>query len=137
VVTDSSKAFFIQQQFAGKKIGIFYKFKAEFDALKHVFGDELVANLDQFDNGARVIALQISSGREGVSLRNADVLVYYNIDFSAVSYWQSRDRMTTIDRKFNDIYWIFAKGGIEKKIYEVVQKKRDFTLSYFRKHCLN
>lgn len=136
VVTDSTKALYIKKEFEGKKIGIFYKFKAEFDALKEVFGDELVDDLEQFNNGARAIALQIVSGREGISLKNADVLVYYNIDFSAVSYWQSRDRMTTIDRKFNDIYWIFSKGGIEKKIYNVVQEKRDYTLNYFKKDFL-
>ena len=55
-----------------------------------------------------------------------------NIDFSAVSYWQSRDRLTTMDRKINDIYWIFAKKGIENKIYKSVSNKKDFTLSVFK-----
>jgi hypothetical protein len=45
--------------------------------------------------------------------------------------------MTTIDRKFNDIYWIFSKGGIEEKIYKVVQEKKDFTLDYFKKDFIN
>jgi hypothetical protein len=45
--------------------------------------------------------------------------------------------MTTIDRKFNDIYWIFSEDGIEEKIYKTVQQKKDYTLSYFKKHFLN
>jgi hypothetical protein len=136
-VLDDSKAQFILREFHGKKIGIFYKFKAEWDMLKDVYGDNLTDDLDVFNSTDKNIALQIQSGREGISLRNADVLVYFNIDFSAVSYWQSRDRMTTIDRKFNDIYWVFSEDGIEEKIYKTVQQKKDYTLSYFKKHFLS
>jgi hypothetical protein len=56
-----------------------------------------------------------------------------NIDFSAVSYWQSRERLTTIDRLESNIYWFFAKGGIEDKIYKAVMDKKNYTLSYFTK----
>ena len=80
--------------------------------------------------------MQIVSGREGISLRQAEALIYYNIDFSATSYWQSRDRMTTKDRMYNKIYWIFAKGGIEKSIYQTVVKKKDYTLRHFKKDLL-
>jgi hypothetical protein len=76
--------------------------------------------------------LQIVSGREGINLSKAKYLVYYNVDFSATSYWQSRDRLTTIDRKSNDIYWIFAKKGLERLIYKRVMNKKDFTLSHFK-----
>ena len=55
------------------------------------------------------------------------------IDLSATSYWQSRDRMTTKDRLKNNIYWIFSKGGIEKDIYKAVIKKKDYTLTHFRR----
>jgi len=136
-IIDDSKAQFIMQVLGGKKIGIFYKFKAEWDLLKEVYGDDLTDNLEEFNATDKNIALQIVSGREGISLRNADVLVYFNIDFSAVSYWQSRDRMTTIDRKFNNVYWIFSKGGIEDKIYQAVQEKKDYTLAYFKKDFLS
>ena len=76
------------------------------------------------------------SGREGISLRQAVALVYYNIDFSATSYWQSRDRMTTQDRRESDIYWVFADRGIETKIYKAVSNKKDYTLSHFRNDVL-
>jgi len=99
-----------------------------------VFGTGITTELDVFNGtGCPVIALQIVSGREGISLRKADALVYYNIDFSATSYWQSRDRMTTKDRQHNHIYWVFSDGGIEWKIYEAVKKKKDYTLSHFKK----
>ncbi len=133
-VIDFSKAEFIKNRFDGKKIGIFYKFKAELDAITHTFGKENVTtDLSVFKyTDCNVIALQIVSGREGISLKEADALVYYNIDFSATSYWQSRDRMTTKDRLKSDVYWIFSNGGIEKDIYKAVSKKKDFTLNHFK-----
>jgi hypothetical protein len=132
IVLDTSKAEFIKWKFDGQKIGIFYKFKAELDALKQVFGDQLCTDLETFDTTDKNIALQIVSGREGISLRNAEHIVFYNIDFSATSYWQARDRMTTKDRKYNKVYWVFAEGGIEKKVYRAVINKKDYTLKHFR-----
>ena len=137
MILDLTKAEFIKKHFKGKKIGIFYKFKQELNAIKEVFGDDICQDLKCFDTTDKNIALQIVSGREGISLRNADCLVYYNIDFSATSYWQSRDRMTTKDRLKNNIYWIFSKGGIEKDIYKAVIKKKDYTLAHFKRDFVN
>jgi superfamily II DNA or RNA helicase len=134
-VIDDSKARFIKEKFKGEKIAIFYKFKAEWDALLQVFGaDYLTNSVEEFDATDKNIALQIVSGREGVSLKNAKYLVYYNIDFSATSYWQSRDRMTTMQRQENEVFWIFSKGGIEYDIYKTVQQKKDYTLKIFRQN---
>lgn len=132
-VIDTSKAEFIKEKFKGYKIGIFYKFVAELEMLKSVFGNQLTTDLDDFNSTDKNIALQIVSGREGISLSKADYLVFINIDFSAVSYFQARDRLTTMQRKENTIFWIFSKGGIEEKIYKTVKNKKDFTLSTFKK----
>lgn len=136
MVIDTSKAQFIKDHFAGKKIGIFYKFKEELNALKEVFDDSLTTELDEFNDSDKNIALQIVSGREGISLKQADCLVFYNIDFSATSYWQAKDRMTTKDRLVNDVYWVFSKGGIEHEIYKAVTKKMDYTINHFKKLLL-
>jgi hypothetical protein len=133
-VLDHSKAIFIKEKFNGHKIGIFYKFKEELNALKEVFGDSLTTDLEAFKNSDKSIALQIVSGREGLSLKEAKYLVYYNIDFSATSYWQSRDRMTTKERSHNEVFWVFSRGGIEDKIYKAVSKKKNYTISHFKKH---
>tara|TARA_R110001599_G_scaffold78684_1_gene213770 strand:+ start:139 stop:1374 length:1236 start_codon:yes stop_codon:yes gene_type:complete len=130
---DRTKGDLIKAYFTGRKIGIFYKFKQELAVLKEVFGDELTTELSVFEDTDKNIALQIVSGREGISLRQADCLVYMNIDFSATSYWQSRDRMTTKERVKNDIYWVFSEGGIEKDIYKAVSKKKDYTLKHFKR----
>ena len=136
VILDTSKAEYIRDKFKGQKIGLFYKFKGELDILKQVFGNTLCTTLDEFNGSDKNIALQIISGREGISLREADALVYYNIDFSAISYFQSKDRMTTMERKNNDVYWIFARKGIESKIYKSVTNKKDYTLRMFKKDYL-
>lgn len=134
MVIDTTKAEFIKYRWKDKKIGVFYKFKEELSALKQVLGDSLTTELDKFDNeGYQVIALQIISGREGISLKNAEYLIFYNIDFSATSYWQGRDRLTTMDRKFNKIYWLFSEGGIEDKIYKAVKAKKKYTVNIFKK----
>ena len=133
MVLDTTKAEFIKETWEGCQIGIFYKFKEELEALKQVFGDELTTDLDEFNSTFKSIALQIVSGREGISLKKAEYLVYYNIDFSATSYWQSKDRMTTKDRLENQVFWIFTKGGIEHEIYKSVTKKKDYTLAHFKK----
>ena len=135
MVIDTTKAEYIKNRWHDKKIGVFYKFKEELNALSQVFGSEnLTTELDKFDNGDfKVIALQIVSGREGISLKNADYVVFYNIDFSATSYWQARDRMTTMSRKFNKVYWLFSIGGIEDKIYKAVKAKKKYTINIFKK----
>ncbi len=136
-VIDYTKAEFIKQYFAGKKIAIFYKFTAELAAIKWTM-DEFYEDPTDFNNAeSGCFISQIVSGREGINLSTADALVFYNIDFSATSYWQSRARIQTKDRtKEAQIYWIFSEGGIEDKIYKAVMDKKDFTLSHFKK-CYN
>jgi hypothetical protein len=136
MVLDTFKAQFIYDNFCTQKIGIFYKFKEELNAIKKVYGDNICTDLETFDSTDKSIALQIVSGREGISLKKADILLYYNIDFSATSYWQSRDRMTTKNRLENKVVWVFTKGGIEPDIYKAVSKKKDYTLRHFKRDLL-
>jgi hypothetical protein len=133
ITIDNSKTEFIKEKFKSNKIAIFYKFQQELEMLKDTFKENLCFDLQEFDNSNKNIACQVLSFREGISLKNADYLVYLNIDYSAVTYWQSRDRMTTIDRKENNIYWVFSEGGIEQQIYKSVMNKKNFTLSIFKK----
>lgn len=130
---DLSKAFFIRDKFADIKIGIFYKFKQEYVLLKEVFGDAITDDLDTFNSTDKSIALQIQSGREGISLKLAKYLVYYNLDFSAVSYLQSKDRMSTMEREFNEVFYIFTENGIEEKIWKALMKKKTYTVNQFER----
>ena len=140
-IIDYSKAHYIKDKFKDYKIAIFYKFKEELNMLKEVFNDKLTTDLDDFNNSDKWIALQFLSGREGVSLKMADYIVAINIDFSATTYFQFRDRMTTMDRKENTLFWVFSKDtkdlkSIERVVYQSVLNKKDFTLSIYKKTFL-
>lgn len=135
-VVDYSKVQYIKEKFNGLKIAIYYKFIAEEMAIRYVFGSEnLTTEATTFNESTNLIFIsQIQSGREGVNISSADALIFVNIDFSAVSYWQARARIQTKDRiKEANIHWIFAKGGIEDKIYESVMNKKDYTTYHFKK----
>jgi hypothetical protein len=41
-----------------------------------------------------------------------------------------------MDRKSNDVYWIFSRNGIEQQIYKKVIDKKDFTLKHFNTEYL-
>lgn len=131
-VIDRTKAEFIRQYFNGKKIAIFYKFIAEGELLREVFPNNTDKDYE-FNSTDKTFIGQIVSSREGINLSTGDAIVMYNIDFSATSYWQGRDRLTTKDRvKENQLYWIFAKGGIEDYVYKVVVKKKKYTVANFK-----
>jgi len=133
IIIDNSKLHFIKEKFKNNKIAIFYKFQAEKEMIYDFYKESVCFDLETFDNSDKNIALQIVSGREGISLKNAEYLIYLTPDFSATSYWQSRDRLTTMDRKENNVFWIFSNGGIEKNIYKAIQAKKNYTLSIFKK----
>lgn len=132
---DRTKADFIAQHFAGKKIAIFYKFRAELEMIRWAFRAQITESPEEFNHRHDLVfCSQIISGREGINLSSADALVMFNIDFSHLSYWQARARMQTQDRQEAcNLYWVFAEDGIEEKIYEKVKAKQDYVLSYFRK----
>lgn len=133
---DHTKAKFIKERFAGQKIGIFYKYAAERAMIIFTYGmDRLTEDPMKFNSRDDLTFFsQIQSGREGVNLSTADALVFFNIDYSTVSYWQARARLQDKNRmKEAVIYWIMAENGIEEKIYKAVQDKKDYTLSHFRK----
>lgn len=131
---DDSKIVYLKERFKDKKIAIFYKYRAELSLIEKHFKNITVSPEDFNHRSDKVFVSQIQSGREGINLSTADCLCMINIDFSFVSYYQARARLQTKDRtKQADVYWIFAEGGIEQKIYERVQGKKNFTASYFTK----
>ncbi len=132
LVTD--KAEYIRTQYNNAKIAVFYKFQAEGDAIRAALPD-CTDNPETFKNNASTaFVCQIAAGAMGVNLSCADVLIFYNIDFSAVLYWQARARLSDKNRTIPPIvHWLFTEGGIEDKIYKAVNKKKNYTTSYFKK----
>jgi hypothetical protein len=137
ITFDYSKAVFIKENFKGKKIAIFYKFIGERNILKATFSNWTESPQDFQENNNLVFIGQFQSAREGIRLDTADCIIFYNIDFSFLSYEQARNRIMSKERiKEAVLYWVFSVGGIENYIYKAVSKKKDFTTSYFRNEYL-
>lgn len=134
VIIDDSKAIVIHQ-IEGKK-AIYYKFKMEGELLKKVFGDQITEDSQEFqDSNDKIFISQVISGREGVKLDTADVLIMFNIDFAYLSYRQTMDRIQAFDReKEPRLIWLFSENGIEEQIYKVVKnQKENFTYEHFKR----
>ena len=130
---DYSKAAFIKSKFHGKTV-IFYKYIGEYEILKAVFPEHYTDPQEFNEAPSGVFISQFQSGREGIRLDTADHLIYYNIDFSFLSYEQAKNRIMDIEReKMPVLYWLFSDTGLEREIYKVVKKKRNFTSYYFKK----
>ncbi len=132
IILDDYKVRFIAERFKGKKIAIFYYYKAELEMIQNYFGDGITTCLDEFNSTDKNFALQQRTA-EGMNVSKADCLVYLNFSFSGKDFVQSLDRLTIRGRKNNNVYFIFENGGITEKIYNRVSKKEDFNSRQFLK----
>ncbi len=132
-VLDKSKAEYIVSNYK-PPFAIYYKYKSEGDILRKMLVN-WTENPYEFNEGrADIFLSQVRSGALGINLSRADLLIAYNIDFSAELYWQMRARIQARDKdRKNKLVWLFAKNGIEDKIYKAVQNKKNYTLRYFKK----
>lgn len=136
LILDNSKAIAIRDRFFNtNKIVVFYKFIAEHEMLKHVFYNNYTSCPDEFrDTDKKVFLAQYVSGREGINLSSADDIIFYNLDFSAVSYFQARERVSTKQKQHaTRLWWIFSDTGFEKKVHKALSSKKDFTISHYLK----
>ena len=133
----ASKIEYIKQNYAGRKIAIFHKFTAEGNALRAAF-PTATDSPEVFARCAEaVFVCQIAAGAMGINLSSADVLIFYNIDFSSQLYWQARARLSDKNRTTPPlVHWLFSRGGIEEKIYKAVIQKKDYTNYYFQRDYL-
>lgn len=132
-ILDYSKAEFIKERFKGKKIAIFYYYKAELELLKDVF-DNFTEDLSEFNETDKVYIGQQHSNALGVNLSKADCLVFYNFSFSGTNFVQSIDRLSTVNRLENKVYFVFPRKSLTEKIFKVVKKKQRFTEKMFLKN---
>jgi len=136
VTFDRSKAEYIKKTFGHTRHAILYKYNAEGDILKQAYGDAATDSPELFNaDPAKVFIGQVQASREGVNLSSADNLIFCGIDYAALSYLQGRERASYRGRESaSHIHWIFAKGGMEPKVYDTVRSKDDFTLSHFKRY---
>ena len=133
VIFDRSKAHYIRNTFAGRKIAILYCFNAEGDMLRKVFADTCTDSPETFNADPQATYIgQVQASREGVNLSTADDLIFIGIDYSALSYLQGRDRASYLGRNCaNRVHFIFAARGIEPKVYAQVRDKQNYTTAHY------
>ena len=133
VIFDRSKAHYIRDHFAGRKIAILYCFNAEGDMLRKVFADTCTDSPETFNADPQATYIgQVQASREGVNLSTADDLIFIGIDYSALSYLQGRDRASYLGRdRANRVHFIFAARGIEPKVYAQVREKQNYTTAHY------
>lgn len=130
---DESKAKYIKQHFKGK-IAVFYVYQQEFELLKRTFPN-WTDSPEEFQSASdKVFISQVRRAREGVRLDSADALIFFNLEYSYLSYEQGRNRLVSKERSTPaDVYFLVSDCGIERDILDAVHGKMDFTLSYFYK----
>jgi hypothetical protein len=133
MILNTRKAEFIKDYFDGKKLAIFYYYVEELELLKLVFPNS-TSDLNEFNTSNKHYIGQQYSSALGVNLSNAHCLVFYNFGFSGTNFIQSIDRLTTKERKENDVFFIFGKDSLTEKIYKTVSQKKNFTLKQYVKN---
>jgi hypothetical protein len=133
MILDDSKAMFIREHFKGKKLAIFYFYIEEFHLLQFAFPNH-TTDIEEFNTTDKHYIGQQYSSAMGINLSAADCLIMYNFGFSGTNYLQSIDRLTTISRKENDVYFIYGKGSLTERIHNVVKQKKNFTEAQFKKY---
>ena len=134
LIFDKSKTEYIERNYKGSKIAIMYTFDAEGKMLRETFGDRATDSPEKFNNNEDAVFIgQVRASREGVNLATAEFLLFYGIEYSSLSYLQSRDRASFLGRTTPPkVHYIFALNGIEPRVLEQVRAKKDFTVSHFR-----
>lgn len=138
IITDYSKAAYIRSYFEGKKIAIFYVYQTEAELLKKAFPN-WTDTPELFQQSEDLVFLgQVRSAREGVRLDTADALIFYNLEYSYLSYEQGRNRLSSKERTNPaQVYFVCSDCGIENDILEAVHGKSDFTMSYYKSKLRN
>jgi hypothetical protein len=132
MILNTQKAEFIRDYFEGKKLAIFYYYVEELELLKLVFPNS-TSDLNEFNTTDKHYIGQQYSSSMGINLSKAHCLVFYSFGFSGTNFIQSIDRLTTKDRKENDVFFIFGKDSLTEKIYKTVSQKKNFTLKQYER----
>ncbi|MEM3373100.1 MAG: DEAD/DEAH box helicase family protein [Candidatus Anstonellales archaeon] len=136
VLYDSNKEYIIDYSKAKRieellkkynKVLVFYYYQKERELLLKYFGDIFTEDLNEAKNSNKHLLLQLVSGREGITFPEADAIIYYSLDFSAVTYIQSQERATTFNKNQVDIVYLFSSVGFDETVYKTLKSKKKYT----------
>lgn len=130
---DNSKVQYIHRVYGHLRTVIFYKYTAEGTMIRNLLQSNTDNPEDFNAHKAQHFVCQIRAGALGINLTSADIIIFYNIDFSYLLYSQGKARTQDLHRtKENKVIWLFSNTAIEEDIYKTVLAKQDYTASYFQ-----
>lgn len=122
---------------------VFYNFNEELKKLENIIGLKRPVSivngsnkdLNAYDNRADSVTLiQYQAGAMGLNLQRANKIIYYSPPLSSELYEQSKKRIHRIGQEKPCFYYrLICKNSIEVKIYDVLEKRQDFTEKLFLK----
>lgn len=133
---DSSKIRECQKLSSDKKLtAIIYQYKAERDMLLKAFGSSVTEDVEEFQSGRYTYFIgQATACAFGVNLSIAHRMIIYSCNYSSATAQQIVARLQTKDRKEPfKVHWLFSDIGIEKDIYDTLQKKKRYTHIHYTK----
>lgn len=135
-ILDDYKVRYLRKHFEPEGLVIFYQFIKEGELIKKYYPN-WTSDPEVFRVTNKPFVCQVSSGREGINLSTAKDIVFFNIAYSALSYWQARSRSQSKDGGDTHVHWLFSDKGVESSIYEAVVQKKNYTLKHFEQYVRN
>ena len=99
LIIDDSKAQKIKETFKGQKIAIFYVYQSERDLLCRIFPNWTESPEEFQQSEDKVFISQVRKAREGVRLDTAEAIIFYDLEYSYLSYEQGRNRILSKERQ--------------------------------------
>ena len=98
-----------------------------------------VKDLKAYDADEHSVTLiQYQSGAMGLNLQKSNKIVYYTPPLSSELYEQSKKRIHRIGQERPCFYWrLVCMGSVEKKIYQTLEMRQDFTEELFKKGAIS
>lgn len=115
------------------KVLVFYYYQAEREMILREMGDIFTESIDEAKSTDKHLLLQMVSGREGITFAEADAIIYYSLDFSAVTYLQSQERATIRGKDKVDVIYLFSSVGFDELVFKQLQKKKRYTEALYRR----
>ena len=126
------------------RVIIFYNFNDELTALKKIC-KEIERPVSEVNGKAKVLTayetltnsvtlIQYQAGAMGLNLQKSNKIIYFTPTLSSELYEQSKKRTHRIGQERPCFYYrLICKNSIERRIYDTLEKRQDFTEKLFLK----
>lgn len=143
--SDKLKAFKDLLESTDDRVIVFYNFKEEAQQLIRIANElkkpwgivcgeqKILAPYENFDNS--VMFVQYQAGAMGLNLQKANKIIYFTPPLSSELFEQSKKRIHRIGQN-KPCFYYQLKCGIEYRIYETLEMRKDFTDKLFEE-CEN